>query len=442
MQRQDPSNQRRLQALQTNARDLELQLTRKGQEINVLANSLAHVSLLPPEVLVEIFNAGRQMTSYYESSFPLLVPHVFGHWREVALQSPGLWTYIYIGGGSKSEAILDLYLERSLEQSLDIEMIYSIWTKPSGDEIGTLHRDLFSNLARHAIRWRHLHIKVSMQPHLTWMFNHLRDLHAPRLELFHLEIEDDAVDPESCNIFRAGTSLLSSVILCGDALQFGLPPLNSVSNLEPGPHTRHYLHRELYEALVTPQALSKLVLRHHLHVQRICPNLPLPVELPSLQSLEILPVCNGRFGFGFDFERTFNFIGAPNLKSLILDVPTDKELCSLIAALGYNRLFVKLPRLTTLVLHLWKIPDGTLRNVCDVFPTVTGIMSTPGNVRGLLNFLDSTEGPAHWPQLHSVEILISGVVQIRLGPAVYRYIISHRSGASNWPFKITFVRSV
>jgi len=406
MLRRDPAAQARLQALQDDVCGLELQLARKRSEMISLTNSLAPVSSLPPEVLAEIFIAGRHITSPF-LPFPLLVSHVHRHWREVALQSPGLWTNIYIGDHSKSMALLDLYLKRSRTQPLDVEMTH---TRASGfceNETSDIYISLFNMLARHAVRWRSFNFHVDLYSdsnnYQSW-FSSFRNLSAPRLESLRLEYDGYADSPVKLEIFSAGAPLLSSVVLCGDALPFGFPSPSSVSSLELGPHEEDYWYSELHEVLVATRTLSKLVLHHHLRLQPLTSSqCPLPFEFPSLRSLEILPPKITKDPFRF--EDTFNAIEAPNLDSLILDIAKDDKLSDLITAFGDRDLSTRFPRLSTLGLHLRNVPDDRLPELCDALPTVTRIISTHDNVRGLLNFLDATKSQPRWLDLVSVTIL-------------------------------------
>jgi hypothetical protein len=153
---------------------------------------------------------------------------------------------------------------------------------------------------------------------------------------------------------------------------------------------------------VAPRALTKLVLHHHLHLQGI-DHLHLPIEIPSLRSLEILPLKG--LTLGFEFGNIFDVIEAPNLESLVLDVAGGAELSNLISTSRNKNISVKFPRLTALGLHLGNVPESKLPELCDALPVVTRIMSTrSGDIRGLLNFLDATNGPTHWAELLSVAV--------------------------------------
>jgi hypothetical protein len=398
---------RHLRDLQDEVQVLELDLARKQREIIALTNSVAPISLLPSELIAEIFNTGRH-TSSIRPSFPLVVSHVTRKWREIAIQSPSLWTDIRIGGRSETQALLDLYLQRSQDQPLDVEIHHFHRSALRRDEIRKLYDDIFGILAHHAGRWRHLRIIVDSElpeeDHLLWIFTQLHDLYAPRLQSFYLESNGIASAPKRCDIFTHGAPLLSSIVLRGDALPFGLPPLSSVTKLELGPCTDQYRHYELNKILTGLPTLSELVLRHHLHFQAGHAHLPLPIELPSLISLDIQFTHDNRLEFGL--QRTLDVIEAPNLESFTLDIAYSSELSKYISGPTDKSMSDRFPRLSTFGLHLDKIPDEMFPRLCDAFPDVTQIITTRDDTSGLLSFLDGTERQILWPKLDSLTIIM------------------------------------
>jgi hypothetical protein len=129
-----------------------------------------------------------------------------------------------------------------------------------------------------------------------------------------------------------------------------------------------------------------------------------PIGIPSLFSLEIS--CGPSAGFGDHIPSLFEFIEAPNLESLILDFPEDDVMSAFIQSFCETPLSAKFPRLQTLALHLHRVPDHQLIELCSLFPTVTRILSTQGSGHALLQLLDSSSGDVRWQQLENIPVAI------------------------------------
>lgn len=85
-------------------------------------NALLPIARLPPEILGEIFSfyllATKAIDSWSSQDYRwLVVTHVCHHWREVALNTPGLWTVIAVPGNlERTQA----YISRSKQAPLRI----------------------------------------------------------------------------------------------------------------------------------------------------------------------------------------------------------------------------------------------------------------------------------------------------------------------------------
>jgi hypothetical protein len=84
-------------------------------------NSLARVSCLPPEILATVFrhiaeeeNSKSYLRAYRRRVPCMIVTHVCGHWRRVALECPSLWAFI----NWTSSRWIDVLLERSKKAAL------------------------------------------------------------------------------------------------------------------------------------------------------------------------------------------------------------------------------------------------------------------------------------------------------------------------------------
>ncbi|KAH8085401.1 hypothetical protein BXZ70DRAFT_559211 [Cristinia sonorae] len=191
-----------------------------------------HIHSLPVELLSRIFLIGWQedtepddiLTS--QVNFEVLVSHVCHRWREVALQSPVIWTTIHLRTVPHMRRAL-VYLKRRGQHLIDVY----IDTTSEEDHIPgfTLFRDeflpVFDLVTPHVDRWRSLHLKV-------------RDLQckadarqvlskcdgAPHLETLHLwHIENwgtperlyTAIGPPPVVIFHQRLPMLKNILLTG-----------------------------------------------------------------------------------------------------------------------------------------------------------------------------------------------------------------------------------
>lgn len=75
----------------------------------------------PPEIINYIFALGSSSVSFGSSiPFPLLVSHVCGRWRDIALSNSDLWSTVVCTQSAPRFPILKLLLERSRNHPLDL----------------------------------------------------------------------------------------------------------------------------------------------------------------------------------------------------------------------------------------------------------------------------------------------------------------------------------
>ncbi|KAB5590376.1 F-box-like domain containing protein [Ceratobasidium theobromae] len=124
----------------------QAQLHQAKASLRTVANSsptVVPISVLPPEIMLRIFKfvigaqpgiigKGKdrlniQSVSLRFPKYPDLLSHVCSHWRQIALASPALWTYIDLAHhdllGQKLVARAKAYITRAHQSPLDIRVV-------------------------------------------------------------------------------------------------------------------------------------------------------------------------------------------------------------------------------------------------------------------------------------------------------------------------------
>ncbi|KAF9039193.1 hypothetical protein BJ165DRAFT_1317348, partial [Panaeolus papilionaceus] len=136
------------------------------------------IGTIPPELVSHIFELG-----YFDglgrrpnTEFRSRVCKITRWLRDIALSTPSLWSVIQVSPSNIADAmeLLPLYLERSREYPLDIQLD-SFWSQDATDI-------LMEKLIPHSKRWRRLHI-TSMNDRI---FSFVQDVPVPILE--HLSL--------------------------------------------------------------------------------------------------------------------------------------------------------------------------------------------------------------------------------------------------------------
>jgi len=91
-------------------------------QVSTLVGSSSPIQSIPNELLTAIFKFGVELPSSFigELPFLLLVSSVNRHWRTVAINSPDLWSNIYVSHKMVPIALTQLWLERSKSCLVDI----------------------------------------------------------------------------------------------------------------------------------------------------------------------------------------------------------------------------------------------------------------------------------------------------------------------------------
>ncbi|KAF8499378.1 hypothetical protein JB92DRAFT_3099309 [Gautieria morchelliformis] len=279
-------------------------------------NRNAHTSNLPSEILSSIFEAGlhTQLTSPKQwpqqgHQFEILVSHVSRRWRNVALQTPRLWSYIYLDPCTSTMELLNIYLERSSGHLLDIS-VRILYHQPQRLQFFRAQfRWQLATLIPHAARggscpslllaissWIPQFSRISRFSQMSALLR----LRASRLT------SEDVFHTMNPTLFTGGAPVLSSVELNGYCVSLCRLPLASVTSLTLRGPT---LSQEEAHMLFSPlHCLTHLYIQaHQIHYT----NLP-PIKLPSVISLHVfLNSC--------DPLGALNCLDLPAVKTLTVD---------------------------------------------------------------------------------------------------------------------------
>lgn len=162
----------------------------------------SHISILPPEILSEIFihclPADRfPVPSCTEA--PLLLTHVSQSWRDLALSIPDLWSALHINYKDPSEDIpaAELWLSRSGKRPLSLSLAIDFNEEPQ--------QGILDVLCQHSERWKHVRFDFR---HLFCPPMYTLDLAASGIPLL-TTFEFHARDMSNTNVSQI-TKLLSS----------------------------------------------------------------------------------------------------------------------------------------------------------------------------------------------------------------------------------------
>ncbi|KAF8499382.1 hypothetical protein JB92DRAFT_2981994 [Gautieria morchelliformis] len=362
----------------------------------------ARTSNLPSEILSIIFEAGlhAQLTLLKKQwpqqcdqwPFEIVVSHVSRRWRNVALKTPRLWSYIFLDPCTSRMELLDICLEISSEQLLDIRVRIPVYPKgnPQRQEFFRAQfRRQLTTLIPHAARWRHL--SITPQNHFIEDLSLLTDVCAPALESLSVGIKDafDIMNvTHSVPFFTGGAPVLSSVELYGYCIKLFRLPLASVTSL-----TLHGCTLSQEEAHVLFSPLHCLT---HLYLQADqihYTNLP-PIKLPSVISLYVFLTYRDAIG-------VLNSLDIPAVKTFTVFQNSNADIFAFVASLHQTY-----PSLRALQLL------GTSCGVSPVTPMLDFIAPFP-NIEEvsfdyefpLVHALNAefTEGPP-WPHLHTMAV--------------------------------------
>ena len=369
--------------------------------MSVEHETLAPISKIPNEVLSIIFEATQYLPPSSpgpeRSSFEMILSHVTGCWRSVALNTPQLWTNIHITSQDSCQVqMADAYLSRSGALPLTIHLVIDNFDL----EVASAYHNLIAHLPRWSRLWLHCHWQVDLDKFLAPIENST----APCLKLIDIFLgsmpNPDMIDRR---IFSGGAPFLTYVRLRNLALRSCLPPLQSVTSLRlDEPNQALYTSpSQLASMLNELPALTHLVLSGHYGED----GAPLAlIELPSLRSLHTLI-------FTDMFPTLLNMISAPHMESLLLEEISAGHLDEFANLTFGSPKFPSLKSLTILPKPRQAFTLSTWENVICVFPTVSCMTLSSHDPCDFLISLGPQTRPGSqdsvipWPDLHTLTLI-------------------------------------
>lgn len=363
---------------------------------------MAPIDILPPEILAEILKVAQPpKRSRYWIPYEVMISHVSSHWRDVALDTPQLWTRIDIYS-LHSLAWIPSYLARS--STLPIDVRFDIWQSDrssSSIPAATTILPLIEATLPHIERWQSLMLFTYQRRTARTILSRMSKATAPTLQRLRVSVDgSDDFGPSNndatVDTFFAGGA---SQLLCAeiDGLWY-LPPLGNLTALE--------LHASI-EALPlsyidfsiianTAPHLAHLAIRGVVDVSRWPTPAALALEMPSIRSLL------------FSNENMFSTIfltsvAVPNLQSLWMDYPNHAIPESFFNSPMFSTAN-NFPALRYLTLQSYDFYG--IEFLARVFPSVTHLHLAYCNTSHIRYLRDALLNKDHrwWPHLHAVAI--------------------------------------
>ncbi|KAI8974825.1 hypothetical protein BD414DRAFT_524785 [Trametes punicea] len=390
-------------------------------KIDALSTFLVPVFRLPPEVLVLIFKAGGRMPHdgpVSESSmprpFPLVVASVSRQWRDIAINTPDLWTNVTIRH-PRPHNWVPLCLQRSCGQPIDI----TIDCRSTGLLTAPVVDGIMSMLMSHVHRWRRFALMTSDPATVYAIGRRLADASAPQLRHLQLSLSGSSGNQEVVlhDILQGGAEALSSIRFDSLATPWGSAPLVNLTTIDLRwlwLRTR-LQYDQFRDMLAASPRLRALILRGtyiHLHAGRSYPPLP----IPTLRYLELSgdTVC-----------RMSSLLCTPALEELTLANLDETEFREFVDSLpdpGRDGARGRYPALRTLSLLNASMCTPTRRFMLAL-PTITHltvINSATAKFLELFRKEHAEDGLLSWPRLRKLTLvddvdyfLLYGVVKER-----------------------------
>jgi hypothetical protein len=256
--------------------------------------------------------------------YVVLITHICRSWRELALGTPGLWTWIDLVSGHNN-AMSCAFLERSQPRILHVTLVvHPVWLRP--ERIKRPHRyinldELVELIVREIGRIASLHITAHDVPmELAFVLPKLRPLQAPQLRYFGTSRDDiprAGPTPTPDLVFTGGAPKLTEARI--SSLILGVPPLSNITSLiihrPQDSQQRSMSFAQLTEMLLASPFLENLVMEGKI-VDRDQPHeIRNVVSLPHLATLHIeLENENDAIGHAF----MLYLLHTPNIHSLTL----------------------------------------------------------------------------------------------------------------------------
>jgi hypothetical protein len=361
---------------------------------------MAPVDLLPTEILAEILKVAQpEKRSRWKIPFEVSTSHVSTHWRNVALDTPHLWTTIDIYS-LHSLAWISSYIARSSTLAIDVR--FDIWQSDRSSSISTISvLPLVEIVLPHIERWQSFMLFTYQRRTARIILSRLSKATAPAIQRLRISVDgSDDFGPPSQDapdiFFAGGTPQLSSADI--DGLWY-LPPLSNLTTLE--------LHSTSIEALPltydhfnaiaqTAPCLAHLAIRGVVDVTHWSMHATPTLVMPSICSLL------------FSNENTLaalflTSVSVPQLQSLWVDYPET----ALQQGFFDSPLFVTtdpFPSLRYLTLQSYHF--STVQSYARVFSRITHLHLVYCNVFHITPLRDVliNKDSRWWHHLHTIAI--------------------------------------
>ncbi|KAJ7504207.1 hypothetical protein B0H11DRAFT_507557 [Mycena galericulata] len=351
-------------------------------DVDELLTNVDYISVIPPELLGRIFRLAQPsepegdhddyMEPVETPGIPVevVVSHVSGYWRNVALGMGLLWRDINLRR-SKTVQKLRAYLERSGTTPLRVrlDLVQGPW------EITALTRTL-DLLFLHIFRWGRLTIHSTIETSKIPVVSRLYDVHAPGLEHLSLCIND--IDSENlksvrradlAQILTGGSPRLSVLRLRGVSMHFFRPPLANITTLYLEQTRGLFIgYHRFKNILAASPALAHLSI-HDTIIDEWEEEWP----LDSVSSIPVLNLVSLRVSIPGTLQHVFSdiliSISAPRLESLVLKEVAEVHLDRFFQLPGVSRKFPSLRSLTFCDFDYRS--EGRLALLCAALPSIT-----------------------------------------------------------------------
>lgn len=390
--------------------------------IEALSTYLFPVLRLPPEVLILIFKAGSRLPQddpilgpSTPRPFPLVVAAVSHQWRNIAINTPDLWTNIAIRH-PRPYGWVPLCLERSCGQPIDItiECRSNLLTAPVVDH-------LLSTFMPHVGRWRRLAVMTSDPATIYAVSHKLANACAPMLRHFQLSLSGSSGNQEVLlpKILQGGARSLTSLRLDSISLPWDASPLVNLTTLDLRWlwHQTRLQYEQFRTVLTASPSIRALILRGtyiHLHAGRAYP----PLSIPTLRYLELS---------GDHVCRMSSLLATPGLEELTLANLDETEFREFVASLPLpdaDGRGGRYPALQALSLLNASMCTPT-RRFTRALPTITHLTVINSATAKFLQLFrkeheDAADSALSWPHLRKLTLvdevdyfLLHGVVRDR-----------------------------
>ena len=333
------------------------------------------------------------------------------HWRDVAVNTPRLWTDIKVFGTKNSLDMVEAYLTRSKSIPLDMKVYLTIRSQSTPSVIQAI--------CSHAGRWRRLSVACSASHRelLSLLFRSLHSHSAPLLELVDInagKLEED-VDPEEASVYdgedsgnedandrfreilTGGSPLLTTIKLCGLHLHNDMPALRMVTTLHIYAPKTPLLCTECCTIFSGLPALTNLWLCNFR--LEFLPGSASSVTLPSLLSLHIMSTAAVHADSAF-----LRILWAPQLTHLLFDDFGHQDMEIIRKIPGWSITSPRYPSLSTLEVNSVGFTLSTWDIIDKYFPTVTNLILSSTDIDYLPDVLGpssnaSSPTDVRWPNL-------------------------------------------